>query len=135
MKKLLESFARKIQGHVSIGNLVIYGDNAMHFACRLDNKKYGCICFKLPIPCGIADKILYGDKLRWYPMYLYFSPNGTPWASTFMIGKTDKYGKNKKEKEKIKAKMRKLCLGHNFRYDSENEDYNYQVMRQINNLM
>ena len=27
-------------------------------------------------------------------MYLYFSPNGTPWASTFMIGKTDKYGKN-----------------------------------------
>ena len=35
--------------------------------------------------------------------------------------------------EKLKAKERKIRLGHNFQYDSEKEDYNYQILHQINN--
>ena len=131
---IMKRFANKIQGSFNIGNLTVYGDNAMHFACNYYTKKFGYICFKLPLPSGIANKILYKDKLRWYPLYLYFSPNGTPWASTFMIGKGDCTGKQGSKIDRTKAKMRKLRLGHNFKYDSENEDYNYQVMRQINNL-
>ena len=127
MKKLLKKFAKAIQGHISIGNLTIFGDNAMHFGCHFWTKKYGYICFRLPIFCGIADKILYGEKLRWEPLYLYFSPNATPWGATFILG-----GRFTKL-EKLKAKERKIRLKHNFQYDSENEDHNYQVLQQINN--
>jgi hypothetical protein len=127
MKKLLKKFAKAIQKHKSIGNLTIFGDNAMHFGCHYWTKKYGYICFRLPIFCGIADKILYGDKLYWKPLYLYFSPNATPWGATFMLG-----GRFTRL-EKLKAKERKIRLGHNFQYDSEKEDYNYQILHQINN--
>ena len=127
MKKLLRKFARLIQEHKSIGNLTIFGDNAMHFGCHYWTRKYGYICFRLPVFCGIADKILYGDKLYWKPLYLYFSPNATPWGATFVFG--NRFTKL----EKLKAKERKIRLGHNFQYDSENQDYNYQILHQINN--
>lgn len=126
MKRKLRKFAKEIEKHKSIGNFTIYGDNAMHFGCHLWTKKFGFICFRLPIICGISDKILYGDKLYWKPLYLYFSPNATPWASTFLLGSG--FSKLKK----LKAKERKIRLGHNFQYDSENEDYNYKILNQIN---
>jgi hypothetical protein len=87
MKKLLKRFAKMIEGHFSIGNLTIFGDNAMHFGCHFWTKKYGYICWRLPLPCGISDKILYGDKLYWKPLYFYISRNATPWAAVFMLGK------------------------------------------------
>lgn len=128
MKKLLHNLANMIEEHISIGRLTIYGDNAMHFGCHFWTKKFGYICFRLPIPCGIADKIQYGDKLYWKPLYLYFSPNATPWGSTFMQGR--RFSKV----DKVKSRLRKIRLGHNFKYNSENEDYNWRILQQINSL-
>jgi hypothetical protein len=87
MKGFLRKAARKLENHISIGNLTIFGDNAMHFGCHYWTNRYGYICFRLPMFCGISDKILYGDKLYWKPLYLYFSPNATPWGATFLFGK------------------------------------------------
>ena len=128
MKKLLNKFADKIEGHFSTGNLTIYGDNAMHFGCHYWTKKWGYICFRLPMFCRIADKIKYGDRLCWMPLYFYLSPNATPWGATFMLG-----GRFSKI-EKICSKLRKAKLGHNFTYDCENEDFNYKILSQINKI-
>jgi hypothetical protein len=122
----MKNFAKKIQSHFSIGRLTVYGDNAMHFGCTFWTKKFGYVCFRLPLPCNISNKILYGDKIRWQPLYLYCSPNATPWASTFMLGFN--------KLERVKAKLRRILLGHNFNYDSENEDFNYKIMKKINNI-
>jgi len=129
MKKILNKLAKKIEGHKRIGRLTVFGDNAMHFGCHFWTKRFGYICWRLPVPCGIHDKILYGwGKLYWRPLYLYFSPNATPWAATFVFG--NRFSKI----EKLQAKLRKERLGHNFKYDSENEDFNYLALKQINNL-
>lgn len=127
-RKIGEFLDKKIGGHINIGNLTLFGDNAMHFGGHYWTKKYGYVCFRLPIPCGIIDYFLYGGRLRWEPLYFYLSPNATPWAATFMLGG----GFTKTEK--LISKLRKIKLKHNFKYDSENEDYNYQILRRINNL-
>lgn len=116
--KLINFLDTKLGGHKTIGNLTIFGHNAMHWGCQYWTKKWGYICFRLPLPYN----------LRWMPLHLYFSPNATPWAATFMIGR--RFTKT----EKLCSKLRKIKLGHNFKYDSETEDYNYKVLRQINNL-
>ena len=109
-------------GHISIGNLTIYGRNAMHWGCHLYTKKYGYICWRLPFTCDG----------QWYPLYLYFSPNGTPWASTFMLGK-------KHDKENwVKSRIRYTMFGHNFDIHGWNEEYqmeNYHILRAINNMI
>lgn len=103
-------------GHITIGNLTIFGANAMHWGCHFWTKKYGYICFRLPFRC-------YG---RWWPMYLYFSPNATPWASTFMLGaRHDAH-------DWATSRMRRIRLGHN--WDTENEEYK-EEMRRINNCI
>ena len=123
MKKLLLKFADKIDDHFSIGNLTVFGDNAMHFGCHYWTKKYGYICWRLPLICGIADKIRYGDKLYWRPLYFYISRNATPWAAVFMIGKKHS------PSDWAAARMRKRCFGWN--YDSDNE-YHHKQLMQIN---
>ena len=110
-----------LTGHISIGRLKIYGRNAMHWGCRFYTKKYGYICWRLPLPC-------FG---HWFPLYLYFSPNATPWAATFMIGKKHS------EADWVRSNIRYLVLGHNFKSDEYNEEFkvsNYEVLREINNL-
>lgn len=67
-------------GHVNAGPIVIYGENAMHWAVNIETR-LGYICFRLPIKCF--------DK--WWPMYFYISPTGTPNKATFWL-----YGKEKK---------------------------------------
>ena len=62
-------------GHISIGPITIYGENAMHWAINIKSK-WGFICFRLPFRC-------YGI---WWSLYFYISPNGTPQESTFIIG-------------------------------------------------
>jgi hypothetical protein len=59
-------------GHVTLGPVTIYGENAMHWAVdiKLSN---GYLCFRLPLRC-------FG---KWWPLYLYFSPNATPWEATW----------------------------------------------------
>ncbi len=63
-------------GHVNIGPITIYGENAMHWGVNIWTKKFGYICFRLPVRC-------FG---KWWPLYFYTSPNATPWASTFYRG-------------------------------------------------
>lgn len=97
-------------GHLSIGRLTIWGCNAMNYAANYHTKKYGYICFTLPVLARFK-KYANWKKLPWYrryyfDWYLYFSPNGTPWASTFHIGRD--------KQEKIRAQIRQLVLGHNF---------------------
>lgn len=128
IKEKIGKFLDKVIGsHINIGKrLTIFGDNAMHFGVTFWTKKYGYICFRLPIPSGIVDHFLYGDKLRWRPLYLYFSPNATPWAATFMLGK--KHSK----RDWALSRVRRIRLGHNWK--TSNDDL-YQEMRRINNVL
>ncbi|MEE8729756.1 MAG: hypothetical protein SOI28_05715 [Rahnella inusitata] len=68
-----ESF---LSGHINVGRVTIFGDNAMHWAVNIRTKRWGYICFRLP----------FRSHRRWWPLYFYCSPNGTPWAATFKIG-------------------------------------------------
>lgn len=109
-------------GHISIGNLTMYGRNAMHWGCHLYTKKYGYICFRLPLPHN-----------GWHDLYLYFSPNATPWASTFMLG-----GKKSRRDDWINSRIRYSCFGHNFSMDEYDEEYgmtNREINRGINNMV
>lgn len=108
-----------MENYINIGNVTIYGRNAMHWAVRIHSKKYGYICFRLPLPC-------FG---RWWPLYFYCSPNATPWAATFMLGK-----KHSRE-DWVKARIRYSCFGHNFDVHGWNDEYeceNYEILRGIN---
>lgn len=62
-------------------------------------------------------------------MYFYCSPNATPWAATFMLGK-------KEDREDwAKSRIRYLALGHNFDVHGWNDEYqceNYDILRGIN---
>lgn len=84
-------------GHISFGNVTIYGFNAMHVAVQIKTQKWGYICFHPPI-------WIY----EWWGWYFYLSPNATPWASTFAVGtgvsQEDKHG----------AIERRRKYGHNF---------------------
>lgn len=73
----LSIFDRLLGGHITIGRLTIYGRNAMHFAINYKSKKWGYICFRLPLFC-------FG---KWWPLYFYLSPDGTPNEATFILPK------------------------------------------------
>ena len=64
-------------GHVSLGPVTIYGENAMHWAVNIKTRRWGYVCFRLPFRC-------FG---RWWPLYFYCSPDATPNAATFIIPK------------------------------------------------
>jgi len=106
VEKLLDKY---FGGHISIGKLTIYGRNAMRWGVNCRTKKWGYICFNLPIP--INSKIS--------KFYFYLSPNATPWASTYY------YGEDKREIRL--SKLRKEAFGHGF-----NTDKNYTELRHIN---
>ena len=63
----------RFTGHISLGPLTIYGDNAMHWAWQLKTP-WGYLCFRPTTGGG-----------NW-PWYLYLSPNATPWAATRGMG-------------------------------------------------
>jgi hypothetical protein len=67
--------ARALGGHVSLGPVTVYGRNAMHFAVNVHTKRWGYVCFRLPLRC-------FG---MWWPVYFYCSPDGTPSAATFIV--------------------------------------------------
>lgn len=110
MKKLTSY----LSGHANLGPVTIFGLNAMHWGVTIKSKKYGRICFRLPLPC-------FG---RFPRLYFYLSPNGTPWASTFCIGLG--------AKEKAKAILRRKEFGHNF--DSWNDEELKIRLRRINDI-
>lgn len=111
-----------LSGHINIGKLTIYGRNAMHWGCTLYTKKYGYICWRLPFTCNG----------KWWPLYLYFSPNATPWAATFMLGRKEDIN------DWVRARIRYTCFGHNFDVHGWNKEYdmeNYAILRAINNMV
>jgi len=76
------SFAENfLGGHICIGPITIFGENAMHWGVDIRIKRWGFICFRLPFRCF----------KRWWPLYFYVSPNGTPQHATFWL-----FGKKKK---------------------------------------
>lgn len=111
-----------LSGHINIGKLTIYGRNAMHWGCTLYTKKYGYICWRLPFLCDG----------RWWPLYFYCSPNATPWAATFMLGKKED------RDDWVRSRIRYTCFGHNFDVHGWNKEYdmeNYDILRAINNMI
>lgn len=94
-------------GNISFWNITIYGRNAMHWSVNIYTKKYGYICFGLPIP-------IHGK----FNKKLYFSPNGTTWASTYYL-----YGGDFDEISK--SKLRKESFGHNFNTHDHWDDLIY----------
>ncbi len=114
MKKLIEKWdefkLKHLSEHWNFGkNITVYGENGMAWAVNWRTKKFGHVCFRLPFRC-------FGE---FKPLFLYCTPNGTPWASTFYRGK-DSY-------EKQRAKLRHRKFGHNFDVDG-----NYDELRKIN---
>lgn len=59
-------------GHVNLGRITVFGENAMHWAVNI-RAAHGLLCFRLPLRC-------FG---RWWPLYCYFSPDGTPNQATW----------------------------------------------------
>lgn len=89
---------RYVGGHVHFGRFTIYGRNAMHWGVNIYTKRWGYVCFRLPFTC-------FG---KWWPLYFYVSPNATPWASTFMIGRGHDNDSARR------ARARRAAFGHNF---------------------
>lgn len=113
--KTFNWFENFMGGHINIGNITIYGANAMCWAVNISTKKYGYICFSLP---SIRRK-----KYK-YDNYFYLSPNATPWACTYYLG-SNKY-------EKVRAQIRKIKFGHN--YNSFDEKISKEL-RKINDFI
>lgn len=112
----MTTISKFFSGHFNIGkHVTVYGLNAMHWAVNIRTKRWGYICFRLPLPC-------FGKFPR---LYFYVSPNATPWASTFCLGLGGK--------ERAKAMMRRKAFGHNF--DAWNNERNKQRLRIINDLL
>ena len=66
------SFAENfLGGHINIGPVTIFGENAMHWAVVI-RTQWGCLSFRLPFRC-------FG---KWWPLYCFLSPNGTPSKAT-----------------------------------------------------
>ena len=71
---------RLFRGHVSVGPITIYGANAMHWAINLRiGKNYWCFHPRTRT---------YGGLWR---AYFYVSPNATPWAAKFKVGRKWQY--------------------------------------------
>lgn len=114
----------KKKGYLSIGNFTIYGRHtAMRGAINLYTKKYGYICLRLPYYSK-----QHKEKVHFY---LYFSPNATPWAATFMIGR--KYS----PEDWALSRIRYNCFGHNFDIHGLDKEYNmtnYTILSAINDV-
>lgn len=78
--------------------------SAMHGAINISTRRFGYICFKPPT-------YVFG---RWWPAYLYLSPNATPWAATLLIGR------GYSRAEKMMARVRRALWGHG--YDCNQHD-------------
>ena len=71
--KGLNFLERYLGGHIDIGPITIFGENAMHWAVNIHTKRWGWVCFRLP----------FRSFGKWWPLYFYCSPNGTPQKATF----------------------------------------------------
>jgi hypothetical protein len=109
LQKLLDKCDRWLEKHLgehfTVGQLTVYGWNAMHVAVNYRTKRWGYICFHPPLYwCG-----------RWWPWYFYLSPNATPWAATFAVGP----GVDPENRRKAAARRR--LFGHGFDTEEHRE--------------
>lgn len=74
-RKRLPFWERYFGGHLHIGRVTVFGENAMHWAINIRTDRWGYICFRLPVRC-------FGG---WWPLYFYCSPDGTPQSATFIV--------------------------------------------------
>ncbi len=102
-------------GNVSIGNLTIWGENAMHWGVTYHTTTWGYICLRLPLRC-------FG---KWHPLYFYVSCDATPSCSTFYVGKC--------KEEKHYSKYRRFLFGHNFPSSLVHGD-NHEKWKKDNNV-
>lgn len=65
----------RLSGHISRGPFVLYGFNAMHVALNVYTP-LGWFCLHPPMYC-------FG---KWWPWYIYLSPDATPQARRFGFG-------------------------------------------------
>lgn len=71
-------FERKLGEHFSIRHsFVIYGWNAMHVAVNI-HTRWGWLCFHPTFR-------VFG---KWWPGYLYLSPDATPYNCRFKLGRS-----------------------------------------------
>lgn len=103
MERLLD---RLFGGHLNLGPITVYGRNAMHWGVNVWTKRWGYVCFRLPLRC-------FG---RWWPLYFYVSPNATPWASTYFLGRRHSRG------ERRRAAERRRLFGHRFDTDKHSSE-------------
>lgn len=115
-KAQFKVFQKMFGGHINIGPVTIFGLNAMHWGVTIRLKK-GYACFRLPLPC-------FG---RFPALYFYLSPNGTPWAATYIIG-----GGNRLRRDRALAQIRRIRLG--LWYNSNDEDCR-KILRTINAML
>lgn len=112
------SLSKYLGGHISIGPVTIFGLNAMHWGVSIHTKRFGFICFRLPLPC-------YNQ----FPaLYFYVSPNGTPWAATFIIGGGKGY-----KRDRLLAPIRRYRLGVTF--DVWGDETSRFELTRINNMI
>lgn len=91
---------------IHLGPVTVYPlRSAMHGAVNIRTKRWGYICFKLPTRA-------FG---RWWPGYLYLSPNGTPWGATLILGGGPEF-----RMERRMARLRRVIWGHG--YDTQEHD-------------
>lgn len=78
----LTFWERYFGGHVSIrgGRIVLFGWNAMHVTLQIHTKR-GWLCIHPPVRC-------FG---RWWPWYVYLSPDATPSGSIWGYGYHDSW--------------------------------------------
>ena len=91
-------FFRFAPKHQRIGRVRIHAhdvDTAMHGALNVWTPWTGAICWH-------PSTAPWGDE---WPWYFYVSPNSTPWAATFAIGRGLDLA------EKLAARMRRARLG------------------------
>lgn len=101
-----------LSGHVCIGRITIYGENAMRWAVNIRTRRWGSICFNLPTV----------GNLKRRRMYFYLSPNGTPWASTLHFGPD--------YRDKALSIVRKHLFGHGFNTEQYREE-----LRRVNDSL
>lgn len=70
----LSWFENFMSGHITIGPITIFGENAMHWGVDIEMFN-GYLCFRLPFRCFN----------QWWPLYFYFSPDGTPDKATWSL--------------------------------------------------
>lgn len=113
----MKFFHKILGGHICLGPVTIYGLNAMQWGVSIRTKK-GFIRFRLPLPCFFT----------FPPLYFYISPNGTPWAATYIIG-----GGKRLKRDRILAPLRRYRFGLHF--DAYNDELLRAQLAQLNNII